>query len=77
MQKPKNRVQPEDTLLTVKEIAVLDQCSEKTVRRAIALGLLASVRIGPAGHMIRVTASAHRAYRLGRNRFPFESTNVQ
>ena len=77
MSRNNNRIPVEESLLTVREVAELDGCSEKSVRRAITLGLLASVRIGPAGHMIRITASAHRAYRFGRNRFPFESTNVQ
>jgi len=50
-------------LLTVKEIAVLDNCSEKTVRRAIDAGLLAVVRVGPAGRLMRIDPAAHRAYR--------------
>lgn len=50
-------------LLTVKEVAALDQCSEKTVRRAIAAGLLAVVRIGPGGRLLRVDPAAHAAYR--------------
>ena len=33
-------------MLTITEVAELDRCSEKTVRRAIAAGLLAAVRVG-------------------------------
>jgi excisionase family DNA binding protein len=54
-----------DAFLTVKEIAALDRCSEKTVRRAIAAGLLAAVRIGPGGRAVRVTRAAHARYRAG------------
>lgn len=50
-------------LLTVKEVAALDQCSEKTVRRAIAAGFLAVVRIGPGGRLLRIDPAAHAAYR--------------
>ena len=50
-------------LQTVKEIAILDHCSEKTVRRAIDAGLLQVLRIGPGGRLLRVTKGAHEAYR--------------
>lgn len=50
-------------LLTVKEVAALDKCSEKTVRRAITAGLLAVVRIGPGGRLLRIDPAAHAAYR--------------
>lgn len=50
-------------LLTVKEVAQLDNCSEKTVRRAIAAGLLDVIRVGPGGRLIRIDPSAHAAYR--------------
>ena len=50
-------------LRTVKEVAALDNCSEKTVRRAIAAGLLAVVRVGPGGRLVRIDPAAHRAYR--------------
>ena len=50
-------------LLTVKQVAELDQCSEKTVRRAIDAGLLAVMRVGPGGRLIRIDPSAHAAYR--------------
>ncbi|WP_209834797.1 helix-turn-helix domain-containing protein [Ruegeria sp. HKCCE3926] len=50
-------------LLTVKDIAELDNCSEKTVRRAIAAGLLEVIRVGPGGRLIRIDPAAHAAYR--------------
>jgi excisionase family DNA binding protein len=50
-------------LLTVKEVAELDSCSEKTVRRAITMGLLEVVRVGPSGRMVRITPAAHAIYR--------------
>ncbi len=53
----------EEALLTVKNIAELDHCSEKTVRRAIAAGLLEAIRIGPGGRSLRVTRAAHQRYR--------------
>lgn len=55
---------PAEKLLTVKEVAKLDSCSEKTVRRAIAAGVLLSVRVGPGGRLLRITPAAHAAYRL-------------
>jgi len=55
----------EASLLTVKEVATLDRCSEKTVRRAIDAGLLQAIRIGPGGRLLRVTRVAHQTYRLG------------
>jgi excisionase family DNA binding protein len=54
-----------EELLTIKEIAALDRCSEKTVRRAIDAGLLQAIRIGPGGRLLRVTRTAHQTYRLG------------
>lgn len=51
------------TLLTVKDVAELDSCSEKTVRRAIAQGLLEAVRVGPGGRLLRIDPAAHAAYR--------------
>ncbi|MCA0930463.1 helix-turn-helix domain-containing protein [Ruegeria profundi] len=50
-------------LLTVKDFAELDNCSEKTVRRAIAAGLLEVIRVGPGGRLIRIDPAAHAAYR--------------
>ena len=52
-----------EALLTVREVAELDNCSEKTVRRAIAAGLLEVVRVGPGGRLVRIEPAAHRAYR--------------
>lgn len=59
---PKKTDRPR-VLLTVKQVAELDQCSEKTVRRAIAAGLLESVRVGPGGRLLRVDPAEHAAYR--------------
>jgi excisionase family DNA binding protein len=50
-------------LLTVKEVAELDGCSVKTVRRAIAVGLLEAIRVGPGGRLQRIDPAAHAAYR--------------
>jgi len=50
--------------LTVTEIARLDSCSQKTVRRAINCGLLEVLRIGPSGRSIRITQEAHALYRM-------------
>ncbi len=50
-------------LLTVKEVAELDGCSEKTVHRAIKAGLLEVVRIGPGKRLLRIDPAAHAAYR--------------
>ena len=51
--------------LTVKEVADLEQCSEKTVRRAIAAGLLESVRTGPGQRLVRIELAAFERYRKG------------
>lgn len=58
----KNPDQPRH-LMTVKDVAKADNCSEKTVRRAIAAGLLEVVRVGPGGRLIRIDPAAHAAYR--------------
>lgn len=50
-------------LMTIREVAELDGCSEKTVRRAIEAGLLDVVRLGLGGRLIRIDPAAHRAYR--------------
>lgn len=50
-------------LMTVKEVAELDGCSVKTVRRAIAAGLLEVVRVGPGKRLLRIDPAAHAAYR--------------
>lgn len=62
MRKPPNR-DALRALLTVREVAELDSCSEKTVRRAIKAGLLEAVRIGPGGRLLRVDPAAHALYR--------------
>jgi hypothetical protein len=53
----------DQTLLTVPQVAALDCCSEKTVRRAISIGLLHATRIGPCGRLLRISKAAHKAYR--------------
>lgn len=53
----------DEALLSVKDIAARDSCSEKTVRRAIDAGLLEAIRIGPSGRLLRVTRAAHERYR--------------
>ena len=63
MTRKMNRPAEPEPLLTVKQVAALDGCSEKTVRRAIAEGLLDVVRIGPGGRLVRIEPTAHRAYR--------------
>ena len=63
MNKMNQRVEDGGELLTVREVAQLDRCSEKTVRRAIAAGHLIAVRIGPGGRLLRVSRRAHEAYR--------------
>ncbi len=51
------------TLLTVRDVAERDNCSEKTVRRAITAGLLEAIRVGPGGRLLRIDPAAHAAYR--------------
>ncbi len=60
LRKPTDRI---CTLLTVREVAELDRCSEKTVRRAIDAGLLDALRVGPGGRMLRIDPAAHALYR--------------
>jgi excisionase family DNA binding protein len=52
-----------DQLLTVADVARLDGVSEKTVRRAIAVGLLEVLRVGPTGRLLRIHPAALSAYR--------------
>ena len=52
-----------DHLLTVKQVAERDRCSEKTIRRAITAGLLRALRIGPSGRLLRIRRADHEAYR--------------
>jgi hypothetical protein len=54
---------PTRILLTINDVARLDQCSTKTVRRAIDAGRLEVLRIGPDGTLIRIDPIAHLAYR--------------
>lgn len=63
LQRKQMNKSPSPKLLTIKEIALLDGCSEKTVRRAIAAGRLKAIRIGPGNHLIRIHPEAHAAYR--------------
>jgi len=62
---PLGRCTAADVLLTVREVAQLDQCSEKTVRRAIAAGRLHSIRVGVDGRLVRIRKADHTAYRSG------------
>ena len=67
MSRRNRQIEKKDELLTVADIAELDQCSEKTVRRAIKAGLLVAVRIGPGGRLLRISRQAHAAYRLAQS----------
>lgn len=62
-QNPNKKTDQPRQLMTVKEVAALDGCSEKTVRRAIAVGLLEAIRVGPGGRLLRIDPAAHAAYR--------------
>ena len=62
---PKKTDQPA-VLLKVRDVARLDAVSEKTVRRAIAAGLLEVIRPGPKGRLVRIHPAAHAAYRRAR-----------
>lgn len=53
----------DERTLTVKEVAELDRCSEKTVRRAIDAGMLEATRIGPGKRLLRITPAALAKYR--------------
>ena len=69
MQKMKGRASTEAIaeLLTVADVAKLDRCSPKTVRRAIAEGLLEVIRVGPGRRLVRIDPEAHAAYRRARS----------
>lgn len=56
-------VAAEERALTVTEVAELDRCSEKTVRRAIAAGMLEATRVGPGKRLLRITPAAFAKYR--------------
>lgn len=60
---PTSKTQQPLRLKTVKEVALEDNVSEKTVRRAIDAGLLDVIRVGPGGRLIRIHPDAHTAYR--------------
>lgn len=60
----KLKAETEVQLLTIRDVAELDQVCIKTVRRAIEQGRLSVIRVGPHGHTIRIHPSAHAAYRL-------------
>ena len=60
---PPSPLQGTDPLLTLADLAALEQVSLKTMRRAAAAGLLQVVRVGPSGRLVRVTPAAYRAYR--------------
>lgn len=60
---PSNKPAAPPQLKTVRDIAAEDQVSEKTVRRAIATGLLDVIRVGPGKRLIRIHPDAHAAYR--------------
>jgi excisionase family DNA binding protein len=53
----------DSTLLTVQDVAELDRCSVKTVRRAIKAGLLQALNVGPGERLLRVSKGSHAAYR--------------
>lgn len=59
----KKSFKEDEILLTVSEVAILDNCSEKTVRRAIETGRLHAIRVGPGQRLLRIPKAAHRAYR--------------
>ncbi len=48
--------------LTMQDVATRDQCSVKSVRRAIKAGLLEATRIGPSGRSIRISEDAYARY---------------
>ena len=60
---PSKRAVTPPRLKTVRDVANEDQVSEKTVRRAIAAGLLDVIRVGPGKRLIRIHPDAHAAYR--------------
>ena len=62
-QNPNKKSNQPRHLMTVKDVAQADNCSVKSVRRAIAAGLLEVVHVGPSGRLIRIDPAAHAAYR--------------
>ncbi len=61
--KPISKTSSAEELLTIKQVAQRDHCSEKTVRRAIAAGYLEAIRVAPGNRLLRVHPNAHEAYR--------------
>jgi excisionase family DNA binding protein len=61
--KPPSKTNCDEALLTVKEVAALNQCSVKTVFRDIAAGQIEAIRIGPGGRLLRIHPRALEAYR--------------
>ena len=51
-----------ERFLTIQDVATRDQCSVKSVRRAIEMGLLEATRIGPSGRAIRISEVAYARY---------------
>lgn len=62
-QNPNKKTDQPRQLMTIKKVAELDDCSVKTVHRAISAGLLEVIRLGPGGRLIRIDPAAHAAYR--------------
>jgi len=60
---PSKPIAAPSRLKTVRDVAAEDQVSEKSVRRAIAAGLLDVIRVGPGKRLIRIHPDAHAAYR--------------
>lgn len=49
-------------LLTVDDVSDRLRCSTKTVRRLISKGVLGSIRVGPAGRLVRISEKALAVY---------------
>ena len=61
---PRNvKTDPITPLKTVKQVALEDNVSEKTVRRAITAGHLEVLRMGPGGRLTRSHPAQHESYR--------------
>lgn len=60
--KPQAKASSVEVLITVRDAAVRSSCSEKTMRRAIALGHLDAIKIGPGERLLRIHPSALEAY---------------
>tara|TARA_R110002051_G_scaffold237873_1_gene298689 strand:+ start:10525 stop:10734 length:210 start_codon:yes stop_codon:yes gene_type:complete len=64
--KPRKSFTTDKPLLTVQEVAILDHCSEKTVRRAIASDQFRALRVGSGDRLIRFDPTDHKTYRNAR-----------